>query len=102
SISPLHNVPLAPDAEVEAWPLIVMGVLAVLLSVIGLLGLRRRDMVAGCGDAPAAGRAEHARQLARGPSQNQLRPYSIDASAPVTDAGTAHPLSTGGESPCAR
>ncbi len=47
SISPLHHVPLAPDAEVEAWPLIVMGVLAVLLSVIGLLGLRRRDMVAG-------------------------------------------------------
>lgn len=47
SISPLHHVPLVPDAEMEAWPLVIMGILAVLLAAIGLFGLRRRDLVAG-------------------------------------------------------
>ena len=47
SISPLHHVPLLPDAELEAGPLLIMGGLAVVLAVLGVLALRRRDMVAG-------------------------------------------------------
>lgn len=46
-LSPLHHVPLLPSAELESLPLLVMGGLAVVLVVAGLLLLRRRDLAAG-------------------------------------------------------
>ncbi|APX31980.1 polyketide antibiotic transporter [Brachybacterium sp. P6-10-X1] len=47
SLSVLRHVPFVPDADMEATPLVVMGVLTVVLAVVGLLALRRRDLVAG-------------------------------------------------------
>ncbi|WP_422114566.1 ABC transporter permease [Brachybacterium sp. UNK5269] len=47
ALSPLHHVALVPSEELEVAPLIVMGALAVVLVVIGLLGLRRRDLASG-------------------------------------------------------
>lgn len=46
-LSPLHHVPLLPSAEFEGLPLLVMGGLAAVLVVAGLLALRRRDLAAG-------------------------------------------------------
>ncbi|ASK64625.1 polyketide antibiotic transporter [Brachybacterium avium] len=47
SLSVLHHVPFLPSAEVDATPLVVMGVLAVALTILGLFALRRRDLAAG-------------------------------------------------------
>ncbi|MDN5685465.1 MAG: polyketide antibiotic transporter [Brachybacterium sp.] len=47
NLSVLHHVPAVPDADLEATPLVVMAALAVLLTVVGLGALRRRDLVAG-------------------------------------------------------
>ena len=46
-LSPLNHVPLLPSAEFEGVPLLVMGVGAVVLVVVGLAALRRRDLAAG-------------------------------------------------------
>ncbi|MGP9580641.1 MULTISPECIES: ABC transporter permease [unclassified Brachybacterium] len=46
-LSPLSHVPLLPSAEFESLPLLVMGGLAAVLVVAGLLLLRRRDLAAG-------------------------------------------------------
>ncbi|MCT1385313.1 polyketide antibiotic transporter [Brachybacterium sp. p3-SID1565] len=46
-LSPLHHVPLVPSAQVEAVPLVVMSLLAVVLVAVGLWGLRRRDLAGG-------------------------------------------------------
>lgn len=46
-LSPLHHVPLVPDADLDVAPLLVMSALAALLTVIGLLALRRRDLTTG-------------------------------------------------------
>lgn len=46
-LSPLHHMPLVPDADLDAAPLLVMSALAALLTVIGLLAMRRRDLAAG-------------------------------------------------------
>lgn len=45
-LSPLARTPLVPGAEVEAAPLVVMTVLALALTALGLLALRRRDVPA--------------------------------------------------------
>lgn len=47
SISPLRHVPLVPDADLDVSALAGMSVLAVLLVLVGLWGLRRRDLAAG-------------------------------------------------------
>ncbi|GAA1484958.1 ABC transporter permease [Brachybacterium fresconis] len=47
NLSVLHHVPAVPDADLEVTPLAVMAALAVLLTVVGLGALRRRDLVAG-------------------------------------------------------
>ncbi|MGP5672754.1 ABC transporter permease [Brachybacterium alimentarium] len=47
SISPLRHVPLVPDADLDVSALTGMSVLAVLLVLVGLWGLRRRDLAAG-------------------------------------------------------
>lgn len=47
NLSVLHHVPAVPDADLEATPLVATGVLAVVLTVVGLFALRRRDLVAG-------------------------------------------------------
>lgn len=47
SISPLRHVPLVPDADLDVRALAGMSVLAVLLVLVGLWGLRRRDLAAG-------------------------------------------------------
>ncbi|GAA4527071.1 exporter of polyketide antibiotics [Brachybacterium paraconglomeratum] len=46
-LSPLNHVPLLPSVEFEGLPLLVMGGLAAVLGVAGLLALRRRDLAAG-------------------------------------------------------
>lgn len=43
-VSPLSHTPLVPGVELDAAPLLVMGALAVVLAVLGLVGLRRRDV----------------------------------------------------------
>ena len=47
ALSPLDHVALLPSEDLEVAPLVVMGVAAVVLMVVGLLGLRRRDLLAG-------------------------------------------------------
>ena len=47
SISPLRHVPLVPDADLDVSALAGRSVLAVLLVLVGLWGLRRRDLAAG-------------------------------------------------------
>ncbi|GAA4283400.1 exporter of polyketide antibiotics [Brevibacterium daeguense] len=42
--SPLTHTPLVPDADPEAPPLLIMSGLAVVVVVVGFLGLRRRDI----------------------------------------------------------
>lgn len=44
-LSPLTHSPLLPGGEVEWLPLVVMTVAALALTAVGLLGLRRRDVV---------------------------------------------------------
>ena len=44
---PLEHVTLVPDQELEAAPLVVMGAISLVLVVLGLLALRRRDLAAG-------------------------------------------------------
>ena len=46
-LSPLQHVALYPSADVEPVPLVVMGVAAAVLAVLGLALLRRRDLAAG-------------------------------------------------------
>ncbi|GAA1487694.1 ABC transporter permease [Brachybacterium sacelli] len=46
-LSPLHHVPFVPDADLEATSLVVMSLLALALTLLGLLALRRRDLAAG-------------------------------------------------------
>ena len=46
-LSPLQHVTLVPSEDLEAMPLVVMGVAAVALLAVGLLALRRRDLAAG-------------------------------------------------------
>ncbi|MGP9536893.1 ABC transporter permease [Brachybacterium sp. AOP43-C2-M15] len=46
-LSPLEHVSLVPSEDLDPGPLLVMGALAVLLVLLGLLALRRRDLVAG-------------------------------------------------------
>lgn len=46
-LAPLQHVALYPSADIEPVPLLVMGVAAVVLGVLGLLALRRRDLAAG-------------------------------------------------------
>lgn len=46
-VSPLGHVPQLPSADLEGGPLLVMGLVAVALVAVGLLGLRRRDVAAG-------------------------------------------------------
>jgi len=46
-VSPLGHVPQLPSADLEGGPLLVMGLVAVALVAVGLLGLRRRDLAAG-------------------------------------------------------
>ncbi|WP_324652465.1 polyketide antibiotic transporter [Georgenia sp. H159] len=43
-LSPLTHVPMVPDADPRALPLVVMTALAVLLAAVGAAGLRRRDV----------------------------------------------------------
>jgi len=43
-VSPLAHVPLVPDADPAATPLVVMTALAAVLVVVGVAGLRRRDL----------------------------------------------------------
>ncbi len=43
-VSPLAHTPMVPDADPAPVPLVVMTTLAVLLTVAGLAGLRRRDV----------------------------------------------------------
>lgn len=45
--SPLDHVPFVPDADWDAVPLLVMAGIAVALVVVGVIALRRRDLVAG-------------------------------------------------------
>ena len=47
ALSVLHHVPAVPGADVEPAPLVVTSVLAVMLTVVGLLAQRRRDLAAG-------------------------------------------------------
>src|SRR5699024_10210840 len=47
ALSVLHHVPFVPGDDVEAMPLVITGAAAVLLTVLGLLSLRRRDLAAG-------------------------------------------------------
>jgi len=47
ALSPLHQTPLLPGAEVDATPLVVMSLAAVVLAAVGFVGLRRRDVVPG-------------------------------------------------------
>ncbi|MDN5901068.1 MAG: polyketide antibiotic transporter [Brachybacterium sp.] len=47
NLSVLHHVPLLPSDDAEAMPLVVMGILAMVLTILGLLALRRRDLAAG-------------------------------------------------------
>lgn len=46
-ISPLDHVSLVPSEDLRVAPLVVMGAAAVVLVVVGILGLRRRDLAAG-------------------------------------------------------
>lgn len=46
-LSPLQHVALVPSEELDVLPLVVMGVVAAVLLVLGLLALRRRDLAAG-------------------------------------------------------
>jgi ABC-2 type transport system permease protein len=46
-LSPLQHVALVPSEELEAAPLVVMGVASAVLVVLALLALRRRDLAAG-------------------------------------------------------
>lgn len=45
ALSPLHHTPLLPGADVDATPLVVMSLAAVLLTAVGFAALRRRDIV---------------------------------------------------------
>lgn len=45
AVSPFHHTPALPGQDFEAAPLLVMGGIAVVLVVVGLLGFRRRDVV---------------------------------------------------------
>lgn len=47
AISPLDHVSLVPSEDLRVAPLVVMGAAAVVLVVVGILGLRRRDLTAG-------------------------------------------------------
>ena len=47
ALSVLHHVPFVPGDDVEPMPLVTTGAAAVLLTVLGLLALRRRDLAAG-------------------------------------------------------
>lgn len=46
-LSVLHHVPFVPGADFAATPLVVMAALALGLAAIGLIALRRRDLMAG-------------------------------------------------------
>lgn len=46
-LSPLQHIALVPSEDLEAMPLVVMGVAAAVLAVLGLALLRRRDLAAG-------------------------------------------------------
>ncbi|WP_418607545.1 ABC transporter permease [Georgenia sp. SUBG003] len=46
-LSPLTHTPLAPSEDVEATPLVAMGLGAAALAALGFVGFRRRDVVSG-------------------------------------------------------
>ena len=46
-LSVLHHVPFVPHDDLDVVPLVVMAVLALALAAVGLIALRRRDLVAG-------------------------------------------------------
>lgn len=46
-LSPLQHVALVPSEDLDAVPLVVMGVAATVILALGLLALRRRDLAAG-------------------------------------------------------
>lgn len=46
-VSPFTHIPKAPGGTISAMPLVWLVVVAVVLSVVGLLGLRRRDIPVG-------------------------------------------------------
>lgn len=46
-LSPLQHIALVPSEDLEAMPLVVMGVAAAVLALLGLALLRRRDLAAG-------------------------------------------------------
>lgn len=46
ALSPFDHVPASPGAEIEVLPLAVMSAMALVLATIGLVSLRRRDLVA--------------------------------------------------------
>ena len=47
SLSPIYHTPLVPGKDVEAAPLVVMSLAALVLGAAGFQGLRRRDVVPG-------------------------------------------------------
>lgn len=47
ALSPLWHTPMVPDADVEPVPLLVLTALAVVLTLAGLVGFRRRDITEG-------------------------------------------------------
>lgn len=44
NLSPLAHTPMVPQADAEVTPLVVMTAIAVVLGVVGLAGMRRRDI----------------------------------------------------------
>ena len=46
-LSPLQHIALVPSEDLEVMPLVVMGVTAAALALLGLALLRRRDLAAG-------------------------------------------------------
>lgn len=46
-LSVLHHVPFVPGTDLDATPLVLMAALALVLAAVGLIALRRRDLMAG-------------------------------------------------------